>query len=100
MNVRKSEQAQTKHLDSSMERTPHCEKHSTSQPRCKAKSKQTTIDQLGLSVLCNLLHRLEQVAIQLWVAQLLCNSATAHDRHATKVLQQGCATKVYVCHWG
>ena len=33
--------------------------------RYKAKSKQTTIDQSALSVFRNLLHRLEQVAIQI-----------------------------------
>jgi len=35
------------------------------------KSKQTAIDQSELSVSRNLLHRLEQVAIQIWVAQLV-----------------------------
>jgi len=40
-----------------------------SQSRYKAKGKQTIIDQSALSVFRNLLHRLEQVAIQICVAQ-------------------------------
>jgi len=37
----------------------------------KAKSKRTTIDQSALSVFRNLLRRLQQVAIQIWVEQLV-----------------------------
>ena len=44
---------------------------SISQRRNKAKSKQTTINQSALSIFHDLLHRLEQVAIQIWVVQLV-----------------------------
>ena len=40
----------------------------------------------------NLLHRLEQVAIQIWVEQLVAQLSNRHDRRATKV--PSCATKV------
>jgi len=48
-------------------------------------NKQQIIDQSALSFFRNLLHRLKQVAIQILVVQQVCNSATAHDRRATKV---------------
>jgi len=47
-----------------------------SQPRYKAKSKQTTIDQSALSVFRNLLRWLDQVAIQIWAAQLVAQPKT------------------------
>jgi len=47
-----------------------------------------------LSVFRNLLRRLQQVAIQIWVAQL----SNSPRQTCNKVPRQGCATKVYVCH--
>ena len=70
---------------------------SISQPHYKAKSKQTTIDQSALSVFRDLLHRLEQAAIQILVEQHVaqlssrlwqtCNKSLA-ARLRNKSLQQ------------
>jgi len=63
-----------------------------SQSRYKAKGKQTIIDQSALSIFRNLLHRLEQVAIHICVAQQvvqLSNSSWhVQQKSRSKVAQQ------------
>jgi len=83
---------QTKHMDSSMHRT--WKTRSISQPRYKGKNKQTTTDQSPLSIFCNLLHRLEQVAILIWVAQLVAQSWATQQQPTTDVQQKSCSKAV------